>query len=135
MVRLALSIITLSIIASSGVVFAAETRPVVESYACDFKSGKGVKDLNSAVKYWQGQVEKIGSKDLDGYFAVTAIPLMGRTEADFYWFGVNPNLNQMVRGNAAYSNSKEGQSAGERFSAMSTCKMNTYFLEPLYSWY
>jgi hypothetical protein len=135
MVRLALSIITLISIVVSGVVIAAETRPVVESYACDFKSGKDIDDLNSAVKYWQGQVDKIGSTDLDGYFAVTAMPLMGRAEADFYWFGVNPNLNQMVRAQTAYTNSTEGQSADKRFIAMSRCKMNAYFLEPIYSGY
>ena len=62
---------------------------------------------------------------------ITEIPTKMRFSVfDRVWTSVDGETTYDV-----YSNSKEGQSADARFSAMSTCKMNAYFLEPLYSGY
>ena len=62
---------------------------------------------------------------------ITEIPTKMRFSVfDRVWTSVDGETTYDV-----YSNSKEGQSADARFRAMSTCKMNAYFLEPLYSGY
>jgi len=135
MIKLTLSIFTtlVFLFSASGAALAAETGPIVEAFSCTFNSGKDADDLDDAVKFWQTQVEKIGSKDLDSYFAVTVMPIRANFDGDFYWLGSNANLNSFARGQAAYNNSKAGRAADARFAEMSSCKSNTYFSTELHT--
>ena len=110
----------------------AETPAVIESFRCDYASGKDAGDLDSAVSYWQAQMEKIDSADLKNYFAAVITPLRSNDDADFYWLGAYANLNAFSRGSVAYMASDEGQAADARFEKMSTCVSNLYFSEMLY---
>jgi hypothetical protein len=60
-----------------GQVQAAETGGVVETYSCHFNSGKDAKDLDGAVKFWQSQVKKLNSTDLNKYFGSVLTPIKG----------------------------------------------------------
>jgi hypothetical protein len=135
MIRLTLSTLAalVFLFSASGTALAEETGPIVEAFSCTFNSGKDADDLDDAVKFWQAQVDKIGSKDLDSYFAVTVMPIRANFDGDFYWLGSNANLNAFARGQTAYDNSKEGRAADARFAAMSSCKSNTYFSTELHA--
>jgi hypothetical protein len=111
----------------------AETPAVVESFSCNFIDGKGSKDLDSAVSYWQSQMGKIDSADLKNYFAAIITPVRSSTDADFLWLGATPNLNSFARGTAAYAASDAGQAADARFAKMSRCKSNLFFSEQVYT--
>ncbi len=88
-----------------------ETPAVGESFRCNYIDGKGSKDLDSAVSYWQSQLEKIDSADIKNYFAAVLKPIYSNIDADFFWLGVNTNLNAFARGNTAYAASDAGQAA------------------------
>jgi len=111
---------------------AQETPPIVEAFSCSYHKGKEAADLDSAIDFWNEQLKKIGSPDLNAYFAATGMPLRASVDADFFWFGVYPNLNVMGRALSDYLASKPGQAADARFASMSSCRSNTYFSEALY---
>ncbi len=114
-------------------VHAAETGSVVETYSCHYIDGKGAKDLDSAVEFWQSQLKKIDSADLNKYFGAVLMPIKGGTDADFFWLGGSPNLNVYARGQNDYNRSSEGQAADARFAKMSKCTSNMYFSEQIYA--
>ncbi|MCZ6501401.1 MAG: hypothetical protein O6945_02680 [Gammaproteobacteria bacterium] len=109
-----------------------ETPAVVEGFRCDFTGNNDAKDLDSAVSFWQSQMEKIDSPDLKNYFAAVLTPIRSNNTADFYWLGAHANLNAFARGNAAYMASEAGQAANARFQKISTCVSNLFFSENLY---
>jgi hypothetical protein len=111
----------------------AETSRVLQVYSCNYAKGKGAKDLASAVSFWQTQMDKIDSKDMQNYFGATLTPISANTDADFYWLGGSPNLNSFARGGEAYSSSVAGQAADARFDKMSSCKSNLFFSEQIHA--
>ncbi len=109
-----------------------ETPAVTEVFRCDFTGNNDAEDLDSAVSYWQSQLEKIDSPDLKNYFAAVLMPIRSNNTADFYWLGATQNLNAWARGNAAYMASDAGQAADARFQKISTCVSNLFFSENIY---
>lgn len=95
----------------------------VETFACRLKPGVSQADFRKAAEFWQQQVSKIASADLNTYEAYLVTPFRGGTgEADVGWIGNYPDLATFGRGETAYMNSKEGQAANERFEKVSTCR-------------
>ncbi|MFX3658248.1 MAG: hypothetical protein ACN6I7_03740 [bacterium] len=96
---------------------------MVETFACRLKPGATQADVRNAAEFWQQQVPKIASADLDTYEAYMVIPFRGGSgEADFGWIGNYPDMTTFGRGETAYMNAKEGQAANERFEKVSTCR-------------
>jgi hypothetical protein len=109
---------------------AAETPPVVQINSCSFSSGKDMNDLNSAVSFWQGQMEKLGGGN---YFGALITPVISTLPDDFYWLGSSPNLNAWASGGAAYAASKEGQAATARLEKLGTCSTTLSYAEQVYA--
>ncbi len=116
-----------------GQVQAAETGGVVETFSCKYIDGKGAKDLDGAIKFWQAQVAKLNSADLNKYFGAVLTPIKGGSDADFFWLGGSPDLNTFARGQSDYASSEQGQAADARFAKMSRCTSNMYFSEQIYA--
>lgn len=115
-----------------GQVQAAETPPIVETFACTLANGKGAKDIESASSFWSDQVKKINNKALNQYSAWIISPIRSNLPADFYWLGASPNMNTWAQSTAAYAGSAEGMAADARFAEMSTCTSSVWSSEQLY---
>ncbi len=95
---------------------------VVETFSCKLNEGADMDDVDSAVKFWQGQVEKINSSALNDYLAYLWTPFRGNTGAsDFVWVGNAADLTAWAQGASDYASSAAGQAADERFAAITTC--------------
>ncbi len=108
---------------------------ITESFTCEYRDGKGVDDLLAAAEFWNEQVDKIGSDDLDNYFAALLFPLRATVPTpgydDWGWIGYWDNLGSMGRGMTAYMNSEAGQAADARFNEISECRSNLWLRTPL----
>jgi hypothetical protein len=111
---------------------AQETGRISEAFACNFKDGKGSKDLWAAVDFWNEQMDAMGAGPLDDYFAAILTPYRATTGADFFWLGSSSNLNSFATGGHAYVNSPQGQAADARFEEISRCDSNVFLSETLY---
>lgn len=115
-----------------GQVHAAETPAIIDAFACNLASGKDAKDIDSAVAFWNQQVDKIDNEALNQYTAWIGTPIRSTNPADFHWVGISPNLNTWAKGNAAYSESDEGQAADSRFDELGTCTSELWTSELLH---
>ncbi len=111
----------------------AELGPIAETFTCNFAGGKDADDLWAGVEFFNKQVDKIDSKDLNDYFAAILFPLRATMPGDYGWIGYWPTLNAMGRGLEAYLADSGGQAADKRFAAMSDCKSNTWISTSLVS--
>ena len=100
---------------------AAETGLVREFYACHFKEGKGMADLEGARDVLLEQFGKMGSTDLDDMISFVWTPFMGGAQIDFLWFNMNQNLNAWGRATDAYNGSEHSAAAQAAFDEMSEC--------------
>ena len=116
----------------AGQVYAAETPPIVETFACNLASGKDAKDIESATSFWRQQVEKLDNVDLNQYSAWSVFPVRSSLPADFFWLGASPNMNVWARGAAAYAQSAEGAAAEAKFAKLGKCTSNVWSSELLY---
>lgn len=116
--------------AAEGVVGMTADRQVdalVETFACRYTGDANAEDRAAAVKYYQGQMEKLGSAPLDKYGATIWTPYRGGPgTADFYWVGTYPDLPTWIQGETAYVTSKEGAAADARFNEMSQCSSSLW---------
>jgi hypothetical protein len=95
----------------------------VETFTCSINEGSDMDDVRSAAKFWQEQIAKIDSPELNKYEAFLLTPFRGtRPGLDFAWLGTSPDLTSMAAGATAYYGSKEGQAADERLQKVSTCQ-------------
>ena len=95
---------------------------VVETFSCKVRAGSTMADIRSVTSFWQEQVKKVASEDLNKYAAYLVTPFRGGTgEADFGWIGTYPDMVSFGRGETAFMNSKEGQAVNARFEKASTC--------------
>jgi hypothetical protein len=123
----------LLLVPMTGQVYAAETGGVVETFSCNYNSGKGANDLDGAVGFWQSQIKKLNSADLNKYFGSVVTPIKGGSGADWFWLGGSPDLNTYTRGQNDYNTSSEGQAADARFAKVATCTSNMFFSEQIYA--
>ena len=104
-----------------------EVDALVEAFACRYREDADADDRADAVKYYQGQMEKLGSAALDKYGANIWTPYRGGPgTADFYWIGTYPDLATWVQGETDYVTSKEGAAADARFNDMSQCNSSLW---------
>ncbi len=108
-----------------------DTGPVMETFRCTFEAGKGPEDLWRAAAFFNEQIDKIGSDDLDSYFAAVVQPLRASMDGDYGWIGEWPSLKTMARGLEAYLGSPAGAAADARFAEVADCEANTWLLETL----
>ena len=100
---------------------AAETGPVREYYACNFKDGKGVDDLLAARDRLVEEIAKIGSADLSNQVSFLWTPIKGSTGYDFIWFDMAENMNAMGRAFDAFGNSGAPAVMDPIFQSLSEC--------------
>ncbi len=112
-----------------GEVQAEETPPIVDTFACNLKSGSDAGDVQSAVDYWSQQIKKIDNEALNQYAAWLVTPIRSSLPSDFYWLGASPNMNAWASGGAAYAASSEGQAAQARFDKISDCTSQVWMSE------
>ena len=104
---------------------AADRKPdgLVETYSCKIRSGSTMADIRSATAFWQEQVKKVASPNLDKYAGYLVTPFRGGSgEADFGWIGTYPDMMSFGRGESDFINTKEGQAANARFEKASSCR-------------
>ena len=94
---------------------------VVETFSCTINDGSDMDDVDAALKFWQGQLPKIGSSALDDYEAYKWTPIRGGTGSDFVFVGNAASLEAWAAGVEAYDGSSEGQAADARFFRHSSC--------------
>ncbi len=111
---------------------AAETPPILETFACTLANGKDAKDIAGANAFWKAQISKIDNEALNQYGAWLITPIRSSLPADFYWLGASPNMNLWAQGAAAYSGSAEGQAAEARFDKLGKCTSEIWTSEQLY---
>ena len=109
----------------------ANTGSIAETFRCTFNDGQDADDLRAATDYFSKQMDKIGSDDLNDYFAAILTPLRASMDGDYGWIGYWPNLNAMARGLDAFYGSSEGQAANDRLNNVGTCQANTWVRTPL----
>ncbi len=96
---------------------------LVETFACSNRPGSDSGDIRSAVDFWQQQMKKISSPDLQKYNGYLVTPFRGGNGGvDWGWIGTFPDMVSFGRGMRDYMNSKEGQAADARFEQASTCR-------------
>lgn len=100
---------------------AAETGPVREFYACNYKDGKGYDDLMSVRDFYVGEIAKIGSADLGNMVSFLWTPYKAATDWDFLWFDMHENMNAMGRAADAFDNSASAAPVAARFEEVSEC--------------
>ena len=105
----------------TGLAAAAETGPIREVYACNFKGNSDVGDLMSARDYYLQQLEKA---DLEPSDAFVWTPIAGAPDVDFLWFNNAENLNEFGRASDAYYATEEGRAADSRFESVADCTMS-----------
>ncbi len=120
MKKLAFAMISGLVLLSCGT-NAAETGLVREFYACNFKEGKGMADLEGARDVLLEQVGKMGSKDLDDMISFVWTPFMGGADIDFLWFNMNANLNAWGRATDVANDSEHSAAVQAAFDEMSEC--------------
>lgn len=119
--RILVLLATIGLVSLTGAAQAAETGPVREVYACNFKEGSDMDDLMSARDFYLKQMEKAGIT-ADPAFVWT--PIAGTPDWDFIWFNNLSNLNAFGQGFDKYEASPEGQAAAARFNSVARCDMS-----------
>ena len=115
-----------------GMAFAQETPPATQIFLCNFLDGKDMADVDEATEFFNKQIAKIDSPDLNAYQAFLWEPYVGRTDYDFLWFGAHANLNALARAQSALEGSKEGEAAGEEFDDVVKCDSAIALTEVIY---
>jgi hypothetical protein len=111
---------------------AMETPTIIDTYSCNFLDGKGEKDLDSAISYWNQQMDKMDNDTVNQGAHWLITPVRSSQPGDFYWLSASPNLTAWANGNAAYAASDEGQAADARFTKMSKCTSASWMSEQVY---
>ncbi len=109
----------------------AQLGPIAETFSCTLNEGKGPEDIWASAEFFNEQIDKIDSEDLNTYFSAVLLPLRATVEGDYGWIGYWPNLNVMASGLGTYLASDEGAAADERFADVATCSGNTWLRTPL----
>ena len=100
---------------------------VVETFACSYREDADADDRADAVKFYRGQMDKLGSAALDKYGATIWTPYRGGPgNADFYWVGTYPDIATWVQGETEYVTSKEGAASDAQFNEMSECNSSLW---------
>jgi hypothetical protein len=95
---------------------------VVETFACNFKDGSDMEDVEAAEEYWRGQLSDLNSAAVNKFEAYRWTPYRGGNgQVDFMWVGNYPDLATWAQGEEDYMGSKQGQAADERIQKVSTC--------------
>ena len=95
----------------------------VETYACDYKDGKGRKDLDKAIATWNAWMD---SKAVDSYGAMVLEPYyFGPETFDVAWLGFWTSGDAMGAATDLYL--KEGGATAEAFAAVVSCDSHSNF--------
>jgi len=96
---------------------------LVETFVCNNRAGSDSSAVRGAVDFWQQQMKKINSPDLQKYNGYLVTPFRGGAGGvDWGWIGTFPDMVSFGRGMRDYMNAKEGQAADARFEKISTCR-------------
>lgn len=99
-----------------------QVRPV-EAYACNFKDGQGMDDLNKVIARWNKWMDKT---DESGYQALIMTPnFVGEFAFAVYWIGVAKDGPSMGKALDAWRN--EDQGLGTAFFDVIDCASHTNF--------
>ncbi|MDH3641236.1 MAG: hypothetical protein OES38_04025, partial [Gammaproteobacteria bacterium] len=89
--------------------------------------GSDMDDIDDAVDYWRGQVEKLNSPAANQFEGYQWTPYRGGTgDIDFMFVGNYPDAATWAQGETDYMGSKEGQAADERLQKVSTCNSSMW---------
>jgi len=112
---------------------AAETN-VVEVFACNFKAGKTMADLDAATKYYTAERSKIASPALQKLVSRVWTPNLGNVPYDFIWFNSGLTYKAWGEMRKAYDASPVGAAIQAKFDTMSTCaRSGLYAQEVLFT--
>jgi len=111
---------------------AADTGPVSEIFACNFKDGKDMSDNEASIAFFLEQREKIGSRDLDSMQTTMWWPQISNSGIDTIWMDTFPNLSAFGRAKDAFKESEQFAALQATYEKVDTCTSSLHQRRQIY---
>jgi len=112
--------------------YAAETGPVAEVFACNYRDGGSMSDIDAATENYKAQLGAIGSDAVSAIDAYVWTPLRASTEFDVLWFGIHANLNAFGAASDALAGAA-GQAVQARYFEAVDCGSSIHNMTQIYT--
>ena len=104
---------------------AAETGPVAEVFACTFRDGGDMGDVDRSTEFFKQQIAGSGNEALKNLNAYVWTPFKANTPFDVLWFSFHANLNAF--GTVAdWMAASDGQAVLASYNESTDCASSLY---------
>lgn len=128
MIKLLLAVLCTALALVPQIPLAAETN-VVEAFACNYNTGKSMKDLQAVTEFYTAQRSKIPSPALQKMVSRIWTPILGNVPYDFVWFNSNLTYREWGEMSKAFAASEVGAAVQAKFDEAATCARSGLFAQ------
>ncbi len=112
---------------------AQETEPVANVWACSFKPGKDMADLEVWRDFYREQLDTLESEDARAITAFMWTPRFAGANVDLVWFEYDDNLNAHARSVQAFFASGIAPSVDGMWESIVDCESSQSFRRQIYA--